>query len=153
MNEQEYIRSRFRIMTDDRNLCEELTQLTNIKIFKNKYTWTNDYSFKKLINSIAKSVYIDYYRSKNKKNKTIFELLDDDMSSSYNADDKLNKKETDKLIAKLLDKLTEPQKDAVILRYFFGLNYKKIAKLMNCPFNTALSHIYYAKKKLKTILW
>ena len=153
MNEQEYIRGRFRIMTDDRNLCDELVQLTNIIILKRKYTWTNDYSFKKLINSITKSVYIDYYRSKNKKNKTIFELLDDDMASSYNADDKLNKKERDKLIAKLLDKLTEPQKDAVILRYFFGLNYKKIANLMNCPFNTALSHIYYAKKKLKQILW
>lgn len=153
MNEQEYIRGRFRIMTDDKNLCDELVQLTNIIILKRKYAWANDYSFKKLINSITKSVYIDYYRSKNKKNKTIFELLDDDMRSSYNADDKLNKKETDKLIAKLLDKLTEPQKDAVILRYFFGLNYKKIAKLMNCQFNTALSHIYYAKKKLKTILW
>jgi RNA polymerase sigma-70 factor (ECF subfamily) len=145
MNIRDYIKSRFRLMTDDPVICDELTQIVDVILFKRGYQCINENKFKSLIGLIVKSVYIDYYR---KKKKEIREELTKDLLSNYNADHKINKKEQDKFISDMLDKLTEKQRDAVILRYFFGLPYKEIARLMKCPHNTALGHIHNAKSKL-----
>jgi RNA polymerase sigma factor (sigma-70 family) len=128
MNIRDYIKSRFRLMTDDPVICDELTQIVDVILFKRGYQCINE-----------------NYR---KKKKEIREELTKDLLSNYNADHKINKKEQDKFISDMLDKLTEKQRDAVILRYFFGLPYKEIARLMKCPHNTALGHIHNAKSKL-----
>ena len=75
------------------------------------------------------------------------ELLGDERST-YNADDIVNRKEQEMIIADKINKLPKKQADALMLRLFFGLSYKQIARLMRCSFNTALSYVYYAKKKL-----
>jgi RNA polymerase sigma-70 factor (ECF subfamily) len=38
------------------------------------------------------------------------------------------------------------------LREVQGFDYKEIAKVMECSLGTVMSRLYYARKKLKTIL-
>ena len=73
-------------MTKDEHVCEELTQRVNIIIFKRKYKFENKAEARKLINLITRSVYVDYYRSVNKKNRIEEVELFGDERSTYNAE-------------------------------------------------------------------
>ena len=146
MDIQKYIKDRFLRMTNDKYVCEELTQITNIIILERKYKLEDKPKAIRLLNLITRSVYIDYLRSK--KSKKEIELTED-IISTYSAENYLISKENEEIIINKLSQLTDDQSDVLLLRTFFKMNYKDISKIMKCSFNTALSHFHYAKNKIK----
>ena len=48
-----------------------------------------------------------------------------------------------------LDCLSEQQRAALVLRYFEGLDYRRVAQLLGCRESTARSHVSAAKDALK----
>lgn len=146
MDIQKYIKDRFLRMTNDKYVCEELTQITNIIILERKYKLEDKPKAIRLLNLITRSVYIDYLRSK--KSKKEIELTED-IISTYSAENYLISKENEEIIINKLSRLTDDQSDVLLLRTFFKMNYKDISKIMKCSFNTALSHFHYAKNKIK----
>lgn len=149
--QNDFIRKKLSTYTKDKNLIDELAHVISIRVYKNKYINKDDKQFKKLLNRISKSVYIDFFR-KTKTNKVRNTLyIKADSISDYNADDNILKKENDSLF-KHIDLLPEKQKEVLILRYYCDLNYRNISKIMGIPKNTALSHLAYAKKKIRDSL-
>lgn len=150
-SQSEFIKNKLNEYTNDKNLINELAHIVSIKVYKKKYINKDEKEFKKLLNKISKSVFIDFYRKNNtQKSKTILYTFADSISE-YNPDDKIIKKENDFLFD-YIDLLPEKQKEVLILRYYFDLDYNKISKIMNIPKNTALSHLAYAKNKIKFFL-
>jgi RNA polymerase sigma-70 factor (ECF subfamily) len=51
-----------------------------------------------------------------------------------------------------LDRLPEPQRQVLLLRYYSGLKFVEIAELLGCPLNTALGRMHKAMLKLKQLM-
>lgn len=149
----ELIKNKFKKYTDNQYLIDELTQLTLIRLTQYSYEKYNENQYKKLISLIVKSVYVDFYRHDKSENKllSISELNQIDFNKlikSINYEPKIN---IDNLVS-ALDKISEVQREVILLRFYFKLKYTEIAKILNCSKNTALSHFHKAKSKLREYL-
>ena len=67
-------------------------------------------------------------------------------------DDALANSELGKRINIALATLNTEHRETILLREVQGLDYKEIAKVMGCSLGTVMSRLYYARKKLKTLL-
>lgn len=146
--QQEYIKSTLLKFTKDKWLIDELCQVISIKLHKSKSKDKN----KAFIYSTIKCVYIDYYRhtKSQRANSIVYEEWD--AESTLRPDDMLLTKESRDLLLKCIEELPATQKEVVYLRYYSNLDYSQICDIMKCPFNTALSYMHKAKKKLKILL-
>jgi RNA polymerase sigma-70 factor (ECF subfamily) len=55
-------------------------------------------------------------------------------------------------LTEALRSLTEPQRRVLLLRYYGQMEFSEIARVMNCPLNTALSHCRRGLLALKKLL-
>ena len=55
-------------------------------------------------------------------------------------------------IESALDKLSPEHREAILLREVQGLEYKEIADVMDCSVGTVMSRLFYARKKLQSLL-
>ena len=51
-----------------------------------------------------------------------------------------------------LDKISPEHRETIVLREVNGLEYKEIAVVMECSIGTVMSRLFYARKKLQTLL-
>lgn len=51
-----------------------------------------------------------------------------------------------------IDKLPDQQKQVLMLRYYSGMKFTEIARMLGCPLNTALGRMHKAVQKLKAAL-
>ena len=51
-----------------------------------------------------------------------------------------------------LEKLSPEHREAILLREVQGLEYKEIADVMECSIGTVMSRLFYARKKLQSLL-
>ena len=52
----------------------------------------------------------------------------------------LDQQETEQQLAAALQRLSAPQRRVLLLRYYGNMEFAEIARTMECPLNTALSH-------------
>jgi RNA polymerase sigma factor (sigma-70 family) len=55
-------------------------------------------------------------------------------------------------LRKALDELPPVQRAVVDLTYFHGLDYREIAQVVSCPVDTVKTRMFYARRRLRTIL-
>lgn len=51
-----------------------------------------------------------------------------------------------------IEKLTPEHRAVIVMREFDGMDYKEIADAMECSIGTVMSRLFYARKKLQTLL-
>lgn len=108
-------------------------------------------SFKNWFLKIVHNTSFDLLR----KNKTLVYLDDLENGESYYANDTLSYDNIQSLdfgqMQKALDRLPHELKGAVILRYYYDWDYKKICEFLNIPMGTLSSRLNRACKKLKNL--
>ena len=67
-------------------------------------------------------------------------------------DEALSQGEVRANIENALEKLSPEHREAILLREVQGLEYKEIADVMDCSLGTVMSRLFYARKKLQTLL-
>ena len=67
-------------------------------------------------------------------------------------DEALSQGELRASIEGALEKLSPEHREAILLREVQGLEYKEIADVMDCSLGTVMSRLFYARKKLQTLL-
>ena len=67
-------------------------------------------------------------------------------------DEALSNEEVRANIENALEKLSPEHREAILLREVQGLEYKEIADVMDCSLGTVMSRLFYARKKLQTLL-
>lgn len=67
------------------------------------------------------------------------------------ADDPEDKREKKVQIRKAFDQLTRQQREAVYLKFYVGLDYKEIAKVMDIKYQSARTLVYLSLKSLRLI--
>ncbi|AWW26222.1 RNA polymerase sigma factor [Acetobacterium sp. KB-1] len=90
-----------------------------------------------------------------RKNKTMVYLDDQENGESLFTDEALSYDNIDSLdfgeMQKSLDQLPHALKAAVILRYYYDWDYKKICAFLNIPMGTLSSRLNRAGKKLRNL--
>ncbi|HWB01049.1 MAG TPA: RNA polymerase sigma factor [Pirellulales bacterium] len=64
----------------------------------------------------------------------------------------LRQAELKKQLSSAMEALSEPQRRAVLLRYYGHLEFHEIAAVLDCPLNTALSHVRRGLAVLRRVL-
>jgi len=73
-------------------------------------------------------------------------------SSIARPDEALMNNELGVKIRQALKTLNAEHRETILLREVQGFDYKEIAQIMNCSLGTVMSRLYYARKKLQTLL-
>jgi RNA polymerase sigma-70 factor (ECF subfamily) len=55
-------------------------------------------------------------------------------------------------IEEALEKISPEHRETIVLREVNGLEYREIAEVMECSIGTVMSRLFYARKKLQTLL-
>ncbi len=98
---------------------------------------------------IAKNLLTDYYRKRGKSRETSLEEIEEPFSNSIE-----NKRDVlqSKRIEKMLNLLTDEQKEVIILRFIEGNTNEEIAKIMNKSTGAIKALQFRALSALKVIL-
>ena len=138
---------------------DDISQEVFIQIYKSIKSFEEKSSLSTWIYKITVSKCFEYLRFKKRKKR--FSLLinlfrDDgsliDIPQFEHPGIILEQKENSKLLFNAIDKLSEEQKTAYILKNIQGLSYKKISEIMNKSTSSIESLIFRAKKNLKNQL-
>lgn len=127
-------------------LAADLTQDIFLKLIENidKYRYTG--KFFNYLFTIASNV-CNNYQAKKKLVQT--ELIEEQYIGTKNIDQQLEQKEDFNQLQEVINTLPDIQKEALILKYFYHLKVKDIAKIMNSSVSTTQSRINQGLTKLR----
>ena len=137
--------------------ADDLFQETWIKVVRhiNRYRSKN---FKGFLYKICINTYRDQYR-RNKKNKDMISFLEDELFAdriesmdTSSCENIVIDKERYNIMMGKLNTLKDHYRIPIILFYIEGMQYSKIAEVMNISLGTVKSRISKGKEKLKEIL-
>jgi RNA polymerase sigma factor (sigma-70 family) len=145
------------LLVKDRYLAEDIFQDVFIRIIEKLKTgsYTHEGKFLPWALRVAHNMCMDHFR-KVKRMPTIttgdgriaFKELDHTVPG---ADISILKSQSRHRVGKILDMLSEEQRDVIILRHYAGLSFKEIAGLMHCSINTALGRMRYGLINLRSM--
>jgi RNA polymerase sigma-70 factor (ECF subfamily) len=140
----------------------DLTQEGFVKAWRSIKSFRSGASFYTWLYRIMANLGIDAVRRRKVEGATEF---DDSMavgtvaagartmpSESANPDAGLDAAEIAARIQKALGQLSPEHRAVVTLREIEGLDYQQIAETMDCSIGTVMSRLFYARKKLQTLL-
>jgi len=109
-------------------------------------------SFKAWLYRIATNKVHDVWRSKAREKRAhqgVSVLASDE---TPDARERMDITEQQLQVRRAIDKLPDAQKQVVLLRYYSGLSFAEIARMLGCPLNTALGRMHKAVQKLRFAL-
>ncbi|MGJ8655119.1 MAG: sigma-70 family RNA polymerase sigma factor [Akkermansiaceae bacterium] len=141
----------------------DLAQDSFIKAWRALPKFENRSKFSTWLFRISHNVVYDWMRKKKIRSEGELddELLDAnriDMSAatapkqSLRPDEEIVGNELRREIEDALNKLSPQHKETIVLREVQGMDYKEIADVMDCSVGTVMSRLFYARKKLQTLL-
>lgn len=117
-------------MTMDRTLAEDLTQNVFLRIIKYRASYRDGARFQSWIYQVARNVFSDHYQAH--KNK-FSDFIDVDKISDHMADKSENELQDEKelLLHRSMAKLSEEQRELLVLTRFQQMKYEEVATIMD----------------------
>ena len=135
-------------LTHDIHISEELTQETFYRAFKNIYQFKGDSKLSTWLCQIAKNLWFDEIKKKNRKQEPLEENLYI-VDEAENPEEKTVSNEARVELYKRIQKLDEKTREVVYLRITGELSFKEIGEILNKTENWARVTFYRGKQKLK----
>jgi len=140
----------------DTDISNDILQETFIKVYKliKKGSYIEKGKFLPWVIRISHNMVMDYYRNK-KRSKIIYEkdmkysFLNFNHQKDFQKEKIISDKTLSKTLSKMIDKLPQPQKEIVRLRFFENFSFKEIAEMNNISINTALGRVRYSINNLR----
>ncbi len=116
-------------MTSDRLLAEDLTQNVFLRIIKYRMSYREGARFQSWIYQIARNVFSDHYQSvKNRYSDFVdVEKISDHMPDN----EEMEQQERENLLQRSMARLTDEQRELLVLTRFEHMKYEEVAELMN----------------------
>lgn len=128
----------------------EISQEAFIRAYRHFDTFDKNKNFFTWYYKILKNLCLNFIRdSKKRKFENFLELKD----SSFSDPEQVI--ENQELLEKLynsINQLGNEEKEILLLREFEEMSYKEISEILNIPEGTVMSRLYYARKKLSTLM-
>lgn len=147
-------------MTRNEEEAVDLSQEAWVRAWKKLRQFHGDSSFSTWMTRITINLCLDYLR---KKKRRIFESIEKMNEESggverlmplvdENPTAGLEKNELRRKIDQALEQLSETHRSVIVMHEFEEMEYREIAQKMDCSIGTIMSRLFYARKKLATLL-
>ena len=135
-------------MTSDRALAEDLTQNVFLRIIKYRNSYREGLKFQSWIYQVARNVFSDHYQAH--KNK-FSDFVDVEKVSDHMADHAESEEmdEKEKLLHRSMAKLTEEQRELLVLTRFQHMKYEEVATIMDTTVANIKVKVHRAIIKLR----
>lgn len=138
----------------------DLSQEAWIKGWQRLKQFQGESSFATWMTRIVINLCLDQLRRQKRHRAESIEAMDEDSGGverqmpvvTVNPTERLERGELRQRIDQAMTQLSEAHRTALILCEFEELEYKEIAKAMNCSIGTVMSRLFYARRKLATLL-
>ena len=140
-------------LTSNREAAEDLVQDTTLKVLDNEEKYVDNVNFKGWVMTIMRNIFINNYR-RQVRSATIIDTTDDLYHLNISQESGLDNPEgTDatKEISKAINEFSDDYRIPFSM-YVAGYKYSEIAGHMQLPLGTIKSRIFYAGKRLQTVL-
>lgn len=134
-------------MTMDRALAEDLTQNVFFRIIKYRTSYREGLKFQSWIYQVARNVFSDHYQAQ--KNR-FSDFVDVEKVSDHMAEyESENPDEKEKLLHQSMGKLTDEQRELLVLTRFQHMKYEEVAGMMNTTVANIKVKVHRAILKLR----
>jgi RNA polymerase sigma factor (sigma-70 family) len=135
-------------MTLDRDLAEDLTQNVFLRIIKYRNSYKDGARFQSWIYQVARNVFSDHYQAtKNRRSDFVdVEKVGDSMADT---DDTMDVDEKERILHRSMEKLSEEQRELLILTRFQHMKYEEVALIMDTSVANIKVKVHRAILKLR----
>ena len=138
----------------------DLSQEAWVKGWQRLVQFHGDYSFATWMTRIVINLCLDQLRKNKRHRAESIELMNEESGGverqmpvvEVNPTEGLERGELRKRIDKALAQLSHEHRTVLILHEFEDLEYKEISKRMECSIGTVMSRLFYARRKMATLL-
>lgn len=132
----------------DREQAEDLTQNVFLRIIRYRNSYKEGLRFQSWIYQVARNVFSDHYQRH--KSRTA-DFIDVERITDYmaDADDDRNAEEQERLLRRSMEKLSDEQRELLILTRFQHMKYEDVAVIMNTTVANIKVKVHRAIGKLR----
>jgi RNA polymerase sigma-70 factor (ECF subfamily) len=138
----------------------DLSQEAWVKGWQRLVQFQGDSSFATWMTRIVINLCLDQLRKNKRQRAESIEHLDEELGGverqmpvvTTNPTEGLERSELRKRIDEALAKLSHEHRTVMVLHEFEELEYKEIAKRMQCSIGTVMSRLFYARRKMAALL-
>jgi len=138
---------------------EDLAIATFSKSFDKLESYNNSFAFSTWIQAIANNTLIDFFRKKDQKTVSIDQETENEESkgidvvdSSLDPEDNLIRKQKNKHIVGMVQRLKPHYRELIILRYLDEMSYAEISEKLDMPLGSVKAKLFRARDLLLQIL-
>lgn len=132
----------------DREQAEDLTQNVFLRIIRYRTSYREGLRFQSWIYQVARNVFSDHYQ-KQKNRFSDFVNVENISEEMADADDAQRIEEQERLLEKSMERLTEEQRELLILTRFQHMKYEEVAVIMNTTVANIKVKVHRAIGKLR----
>lgn len=137
----------FMKMNHNKMVSEDLTQDVFLKIIRYRTSYKNG-NFAAWIYTIARNIFSSHYQKTKKERSNVID--DDKIGSNETLASESNQEELEHL-QKALQKLSNSDRELIVMHRFQEIKYEQIAQIINSNENAVKVKVHRALKKLKEI--
>jgi len=137
-------------LTSNIDTSEDLTSELFVKVVEKIRTYKGP-NFTAWIFSVAKNVFYDHLRQKQKLEKIIDSNIDRQLGNANLQNNKNVKMHFD-ILQQHLERLDDKTKELIVLRFYSDMTFKEIANARGEPIGSVLSIIHRGLARLKTLM-
>lgn len=138
----------------------DLSQEAWVKAWQRLRQFQGDSSFVTWITRIVINLCLDYLRRQKRQLSESFELIEEEGGGVErqmpielpNPTAELEREELRRRIDLAMGQLSDAHRTVLILHEFEQMEYKEIAKAMKCSIGTVMSRLFYARRRLASLL-
>jgi len=138
----------------------DLSQEAWVKGWQRLVQFQGDSSFTTWMTRITINLCLDQLRRKKRHRTESIEEMDEESGGverqlpvvTVNPTERLERAELRVRIDRALSQLSEAHRTVMVLHEFEQMEYKAIAKTMNCSIGTVMSRLFYARRKMAALL-
>ena len=138
----------------------DLSQEAWVKGWQRLVQFQGDSSFTTWMTRITINLCLDQLRRKKRQRTESIEEMDEESGGverqmpivTVNPTERLERGELRVRIDRALSQLSETHRTVMVLHEFEQMDYKTIAKTMNCSIGTVMSRLFYARRKMAAML-
>lgn len=135
-------------MTMDRNIAEDLTQNVFYRMIKYRNSYKEGNKFHSWIYQVARNVFSDHYQ-KEKNRRSSFMAVEKVYDHTPDTHEELEQAEREKLLHQSMSKLTDEQRELLILTRFEHMKYEDVALIMETTVANIKVKVHRAILKLR----
>ena len=143
--------------TRDRQLAEDLSQETMLKVYRMSWDYLPTGKFRGWMYRMARNLMIDDYRRRS-GDALLYAKVDDRddeqalsllMEEMIPADAAADRREFVGIVDELLPEIPDDQRQTFLLHHYTGLSLPEVAEIMECEVATSKSRLRLAREKLR----